>query len=273
MREVPAAVFGFTCRALARYGVNPADHMRGLRLAEVSPERIGERVDWDELAEFWNRATRGLTNEEQEALGELYPLEDKYLHIAARTVPTPRLLMHLIGHVTRASMRHMDVGVWDERDGAVRFEMAVPSSYLPCTPFFRSITGEWRGILALLGGSGSAVEAEVGPWRGSYRVVLPPTAPPSGALSRAGAWLAEQLGRELASMVAWILSQDASDEALDVVQLRRRHGLTWAEAHVAVRLARGEPIEQVAGSLGLSDEAVRGHLQELRRKTGAAIPL
>jgi DNA-binding CsgD family transcriptional regulator len=273
MREVPAAIFGFTCRALARYGVDTAEHMRGLRLAEVDPERIGERVDWDELAEFWNRATRGLTNEEQEALGELYPLEDKYLHIAARTVPTPRLLMHLIGHVTRASMRHMDVGVWDERDGAVRFEMAVPSGYLPCTPFFRSITGEWRGILALLGGSGSAVEAEVGPWRGSYRVVLPPSAPPSGALSRAGAWLAEQLGRELASMVAWILSQDASDEALDVEHLRRSHGLTWAEAHVAVRLARGEPIEQVAGALGLSDEAVRGHLQELRRKTGAATPL
>jgi len=51
--------------------------------------------------------------------------------------------------------------------------------------------------------------------------------------------------------------------------LRVAFGLTAAEARVAVKVARGQPLRRIATDLGVSYHTVRAHLRQCFAKTGA----
>jgi DNA-binding CsgD family transcriptional regulator len=55
---------------------------------------------------------------------------------------------------------------------------------------------------------------------------------------------------------------------IDPRLLTRLYGLSRAEARVAVLLAKGNRLEQVAEQLGLTYETVRKHLKQIFGKTG-----
>jgi DNA-binding CsgD family transcriptional regulator len=46
------------------------------------------------------------------------------------------------------------------------------------------------------------------------------------------------------------------------------YGLTEAEARVAQRLAAGDPLDAIAGDLGIRLATVRNHLKQIFEKTG-----
>jgi DNA-binding CsgD family transcriptional regulator len=50
--------------------------------------------------------------------------------------------------------------------------------------------------------------------------------------------------------------------------LRRRHGLTLAEANVALEILKGDGRKAVAARLGISITTVRTHLSHIFEKTG-----
>jgi DNA-binding CsgD family transcriptional regulator len=62
---------------------------------------------------------------------------------------------------------------------------------------------------------------------------------------------------------AWLPSRcDAPDYA------QRLLGLTEAEAKIAVALARGVPLPEIARRMGVQDNTVRWHLKQIYTKTG-----
>ncbi len=61
----------------------------------------------------------------------------------------------------------------------------------------------------------------------------------------------------------------APAEATRVRAMRDAFALTPAEARVAVKVARGQPLRTIAGDLGISYHTVRAHLRQCFTKTGA----
>lgn len=61
----------------------------------------------------------------------------------------------------------------------------------------------------------------------------------------------------------------APAEESRVSALRAAFGLTAAEARVAVKVARGQPLRRIATDLGVSYHTVRAHLRQCFAKTGA----
>jgi hypothetical protein len=263
MREVPAALFGFICRVFQRYGLDTRGSLEGLRLEGVDPTRFGERVDWDELAQFLNRCAQPLDPAQQEALGELYPFEHRYMQFGAQVLRSPRLLYRGLGYVTQAAVPHMRVGCRFLEDGRVLFEMHLPETYTPCPVFFRGTAGEYRTLTQLFGLGRSEVEADVGPWHGRYFIRLPndDTAMEAGFGGLLGA--GDRMLARLERLFHWLLSQDVPSGETDAARLRSEQGLSWMEAHVALQLARGEGMGRAAANLGIPVAAVAQHLERL----------
>jgi hypothetical protein len=272
MREVPASLFGFMCRVLERYGLETRSAFRGLALAEVDPSRFGERVDWDELAMFLNRCTEGLDPEAQEAMGELYPIENRYMHFAAQAVRSPRVFYRLLEYVTQAAMPHMTVRSGTLDDGRIQFELSLPEHFVPCPVFFASTAGEFRTLTELFGRGRSHVEADVGPWHGRYRIQLP-AADDADTPFEASQTRKDQVLEGLGRLFRWIVSQDVPSGEVDAARLRREQGLSWLEAHVVLQVARGESIARTAANLGLPSDVVQRQVRRLEQKVaGSARP-
>ncbi|MFW6067529.1 MAG: helix-turn-helix transcriptional regulator [Myxococcota bacterium] len=249
--------------------MSTAPCLEGLSLPHNDAGRVGARLDWNEVALFLNCCAQDMSPAEQEAMGELYPLEDRYLHLAARTIRSPRLVFHLVALVSQAGWRHMRFFARDLDEEHVEIRILLPERYVPCPVFFRGMAGEWRGLVQLLGLGDCEVEADVGPWHGRYRIQLPQPSGPDGSMGRLAQRMLEPFGRELAHLVAWILSQDIRDGGDERVVLQRQHRLSWMETHVAMLLARGHGVEQIAVELGQPVDAVRRAIRGIRSKTGS----
>ncbi|MFW6049846.1 MAG: helix-turn-helix transcriptional regulator [Myxococcota bacterium] len=269
MREVPAPLFGFIRESFERHGIETEPHLRDLKLAHVDTSRLGERVDWDELALFMNRCGEGLTDEEQERLGERYAHANRFLSLLMRVTLSPRLYHHVLWRlVTPHAYPHIDVGCRDVPDGRVLISLVLPEQHRPCPIFFRGTTGELRRCTELLGHPPSEVEADVGPYHGHYLVTLPERESIVEALKDAGGRVAEQVGPELGRLMVLIARSDTGG-AVSVQDLQRAHGLTRAEARVAVRIGEGKAVPDIAEELGISVQTVRTHLKRAYAKTGA----
>jgi hypothetical protein len=266
MREVPAALFGFICRVFQRYGLDTRASLEGLRLERVDPNRFGERVDWDELAQFLNRCAQPLDEAQQEALGELYPFENRYMQLGAQVLRSPRLLYRVLGYVTQAALPHMRVECGFVEDGRVRFEVRLPEHHTPCPVFFTATAGEFRTVTELFGSGRSEVEADVGPWHGRYLIRLPREDAVLEGASAGGGGAGEQVLARVERVFAWIVSQDVPSGDVDAARLRREQGLSWLEAHVALQLARGEGVARAAANLGIPVALVERHFERLEGK-------
>ena len=81
---------------------------------------------------------------------------------------------------------------------------------------------------------------------------LPPSSRPPGGAGAA---------------VAVFLRDPANEPVATTERLERLHGLTAAEARLAVRLAAGEPLDEAADALGVTRETVRSQLKAIFGKT------
>jgi DNA-binding CsgD family transcriptional regulator len=270
MREVPVLLFRSMRRMLERYGIHTAPCLEDLPLARVPAWAIGGRVNWDDLAIFLERSTAHLTPEEQERVGELYPLENHFVQYLVRSTLSPRLL-HRIGWAsTKRAFPHMDIGVDELTDQLVAIHMELPRTHRGSAFFFRGTVGECRTLTELLGLGPSLVTADVGPWHGRYVVRFP------GALADDDGFESQRLLLDrrwkLPTLIAWLFGHEVegSDAAL-LDRLERAHGLSAAEATTVVRLGRGVSVPEIAYELGLSVSEVERLLRQEHERIGEAV--
>lgn len=265
MREVPAVLFGFMRATFERAGVDVAACLDGLPLAQIEPS-LGQRVDWNDLAEFLNRCARGMSDEEQERLGESYVSDNRYLLLILRALHAPRLVHSVAWRASRPAFPHMDIGYTELADGRLRIHMQLPDRFAACPVFFRGTVGECRAITERLGLGPSQVEADVGPRHGTYLVRLPPHESRIDSAIREAQDVGEGLASHLSALYHFFLGHDDAGP-LEIDDLRREHGLTRAEARVAVRLAEGATVMEIADELAIQVDTVRTHLKRTYAKT------
>lgn len=252
MREVPVLLFRSMRRMLERYGIQTAPCLEDLALARVPSWAVGGRVDWDDLAIFLERCTAHLAPEEQERVGELYPLENHFLQYLLRSTLSPRLLHRIGWESTKRAFPHMDIGVDEITDQLVAIHMELPRTFRGSAFFFRGTVGECRTLTELLGLGPSHVVADVGPWHGRYVVRLP-GAPAEDARFESQRLLLDRRWK-LPTLIAWLFGheeKEGSGAAL-LDRLEHAHGLSATEAVIVVRIGQGVSIPEVAHELGLS---------------------
>ena len=271
MREVPAKLFGFMREHARRSGLDVERGLAGLRLAEVDPDRRGERVDWDEVALFFDRIHEGLSDEEIIALGERYLQVNEWLHVGARVLVTPRMLYQVGWELTRPAFPHweIDIDAWTD---PIRLDVRIPDSYRGSRPMMLALVGEMRALPYLVGHSPAEVVAEaIGTHHGSYRVELVEGPARRDQILRRGKVVLDRVSRQILDLIERAAAAD--EPARPVVpsrsDLQRDHGFTPAEARVAQRLATGASVSEIAREFGVSPHTVRAQLRSMFDKTGA----
>lgn len=265
MREVPSLLFGYMRELLADAGRDVDAALEGLSLQHVRP-RLGYRVDWNELATFLNRATTGLSDEEMEAIGQGYVRVNRYLSAAFSLVTRPKAWYRLVWLASRHAFPHVHLQIDAEDEDELTLTMTLPGSYVGCPFFFSGTVGELKAMPRLLRLPDAVVSAEVTSHSGIYRVGL-------GASERS--WVEQRPApsdQRLVEDLLGVLPPEPHDDAGEsqslVYALQQRHGLTRAEARVAVRLAEGLSVADIARALHVSVETVRTHLKRAYGKLG-----
>lgn len=193
MREVPAKLFGFMREMSRRAGADVDRAQAGLALRAVDVDAPGERMDWDEVAIFLERAHGHLPPDRMEAIGETYVQTHVWQQLMARVIGSPRLICEVcFGPLTQAAFPHMRV-VLEPTDAGVRWELTLPDRFAPSPFFFRATAGEARALTTLVGRPPAHVEADVGPRHGRYR---------SRSTSRRGRWIA-RCERRVTGPIGW----------------------------------------------------------------------
>jgi DNA-binding CsgD family transcriptional regulator len=269
-REVPAKLFGFMREMSRRMGADVEAAQADLALRDIDVEAAGNRVDWDEVARFLERAHGHQTAEEIERVGEMYVQTHVWQQLIARIVGTPRLMYELcMGPLARAAFPHLDISV-DSNATGVRVEIHLPARYEPTPVFFRATAGEVRMMTTIIGRPRARVATDVGPRHGIYDIALDE---PPKALDRAVHAAARSYDLVVTEAVRLmrraVSAEDAETEPASVLELQRRLGLTHTEARVAARLASGLGVKDIAGALGIRVSTVRTHLKSVYAKTGS----
>ncbi|MFW6067147.1 MAG: helix-turn-helix transcriptional regulator [Myxococcota bacterium] len=262
MREVPAVLFGFMCRAFQTHGVDTTAKTAGLRLASVDPDRFGDRVDWDDLALFLDRCGDGLGDAELEAVGETYVEVSTYIQLVLRTVRSVGPAVRVLAELARHAFPHMEVAYRELRHDRLRLDIALPPPYRACRTYFRAAVGVLRALPGGLALPPAPVQAEVASRHGSYDVRLPMDGPADPVDEQ------QQLATDLIRVLSYAFQHDDAGAEAMIGRLRGDHGLTQAEARVALRIARGQSVKMIAYDLGVSVHTVRTHLKRAYAKTG-----
>lgn len=264
MREVPSLLYAYMSELLEGGGRDTRAALAGLPLAAVRP-RIGVRVDWDPLAIFLNRATDGLPDDELESLGEGYVRVNRYLGALLSAVKRPTVFYRILWLASRHAFPHMSFRVEAPRPSELGLTMTLPRSFEGCRFFFRGTIGELRALPRLLRLPDAIVEADVGTHEGHYRVLL--SAPERTWSESRGEDFHDLLVEDVLSAIPPLGDVDGAPVSV-VYALQQRHGLTRAEARVAVRLADGMALREIARDLHVTIETVRTHLKRAYGKLG-----
>jgi DNA-binding CsgD family transcriptional regulator len=273
--EVPARIYGFLRAMVERHGRDVDAALEGLSLRTVDPASK-TRVDWDDVATFMNRAYAGLSIEELERAGEDYIHTNAWIQMSVAFFATPRLLYFAIADMTRTLriFPHLRQTV-EPHETHLHLEYHLPPQFVPCPFFFRGSIGEYRQMNTLFGKPPARVEADVGPYHGIYDIFYTDPPQPLDRMVAFGRSIYEGAAAEFRRLldVATGAPPPASPTfpvaPETVLGLQRKFGLTLAEARVAVRLAGGLRVVDIARELGSSPGTVRCHLKAAYAKTGA----
>lgn len=250
MREVPVLLFRAMRRTFERYGVDTTPHLRGLSLATVPAWAIGGRVDWDELATFLERCAEPFSAEEQERIGELYPLENHFLQFIVRSVLSPQMFHRLVWRNTKPAFPHLEIRLDELSDRHAVLHLELPRRYRGSTVFFRGTIGECRTMTELLGLGPSEVEADASPWHGHY-VIRFPGDPEQDDLREASRRLLRDRQWRLPTLIGWLFGHESGRGEAMRERLERAHGLSAVEATIIVRLGEGASVPEIAHELGI----------------------
>lgn len=265
MREVPSMLFGYMREMIEQAGLDARGALEGLNLARRRP-RFGTRVDWDEVATFLNRATAGLSDDEMDAVGETYVRVNRYISALLHVVTRPTVMYRLGWLTSRHAFPHIAFTVEQRKGSDLTLTMTLPPEFQGSRFFFRGTVGELRAIPRLLRLPDAEVDADVSTHHGTYRVRL--TAPERSWMQRGEDGDEELLVEDLLGLLP--PQREAAGVSPGVMQaLQERHGLTRAEARVALRLAEGLSVPAIARDLNVTVETIRTHLKRTYGKTGA----
>jgi DNA-binding CsgD family transcriptional regulator len=227
-------------------------------------------VAWDELALFLNRCTDGLSEEEHERIGELYPIENGAIHFLMRAALSPARLHRVAWLATRRAFPHLGIEFEEISKSHVVARLELPRRYRGCPFFFRGTVGECRTLTELLGVGPSEVTADVGGWHGYYDIRF---AAGDGVLDDLRAASRRLVGDHrwaVSSLIGWLFSVEGEDAQL-AARLERVHGLSPAEARIVIRLGHGVDLRDIAAELGWRRSDVEGHLRAEHARIGAAL--
>lgn len=250
-------------------GLDVAGAAHGLRLAAVDPSRLGERVDWDEIAEFLERLYGDCTDAEIEAVGEGYLEVNTWAQLAASLVMTPRMLAEVGWEATRPSFPHWDIAI-DTSVDPIEVSVAIPEEYRGSRVMMVALIGEMRALPTLVGDEPAEVEAEVGARFGRYRVHIASEPTWRDEAFRRGRLALDRMSAAVLDLLGVAARHDrmASPTIPAAADLQRDHGLTPAESRVVARLIRGSSVAEIAEELSVSTHTVRAQLRAIYDKTG-----
>lgn len=270
MREVPAKLFGFMREMSRRAGADIEAAQAGLALRHVNVDIPGERVDWDDVARFLERAHGHMSQEELERLGATYVDTHLWQQVLARVLGTPRLLCQMAcGPLAQAAFPHIQFEV-ESHPTRLRFELRLPERYEPSRVFFAATAGELRALPAQVGRPPARVDSDVGPRHGFYDVHFdePPMMLDRAVAAAGHAY--DLVAAETIRLMDRAVRGDNRAADPTVLELQREIGLTHMEARVTARLAAGLSPQEIARALGIRVSTVRSHLKAAYAKSGTS---
>lgn len=189
----------------------------------------------------------------------------------ARPATTYRVVLSLAPELAPVELHHLELS-----RGTLSLELRSRPHLRGCEGLFRAWLGIVRGLPRLHGRADAHVVSEISETRGFYQAELGVGATVARRTVRAsGCELLEALAELDLSTRGAVLAQilrsleEAPDRHSSLTLLQERLSITRSEARVAVCLADGKVVPDIARELGMADATVRTHLRNIFRKTGA----
>ena len=200
-----------------------------------------------------------------------FPLHRALAATFARPATTYRVLLSLAHELAPIDVSHLEIS-----HGTLSLELRLRPHLRGNEGLFRAWAGVVRGLPRLHGRADARVRSEVSATCGVYEAELGMGTTVTRPMTRdSGCALLEALAEldppTRGALLAQILRclDDAPDGRSRVSVLQEQLSITRSEARVAVNLADGRLIADIARELGMAEATVRTHLRNIFRKTGA----
>ena len=235
---------------------------------------VSGRVAWSTASHWLDRAL----DHDVEAFDAAFanhaasaPLHRALTATFARPATTYRVLLSLAPELAPVDLHHLELS-----RGTLSLELRLRPHLRGCEGLFRAWAGIVRGLPRLHGRADARVRSEVSSTHGFYVAELGAGATVVRRSARAsGCALLEALAQLDLTTRGAVLAQilrcldEVPDRRSSFALLQERLGITRSEARVAVCLADGKLVSDIAQELGMADATVRTHLRNIFRKTGA----
>tara|TARA_B100001750_G_C15513086_1_gene605033 strand:+ start:1189 stop:2046 length:858 start_codon:yes stop_codon:yes gene_type:complete len=265
MAHISGKLIETTRDAGRRCGLPTVAAERGL---SFEGKRPASAVAWTEVVTYLERLTAGMSPEEIEAFGRETVESNAFLMLGARVLPTPRVATRVLWRAAERVGSHLS---WTSEVVAggllLRCELApeVPEGN---EPFFRIIIGQLGHFPVFFGAQAAPVEVrDIGPRGLVAKLALPAT-----ALDRAleaGRRVLDRASSELVELLRTEYSVATDGSSVPPELLAEKLGLTFTETRIALLLADGLDLKEIARELEISVHTVRSHLRAAYAKTGA----
>jgi DNA-binding CsgD family transcriptional regulator len=264
-----------TSRAVHRDSPEPDDTVCGRWLGDaLTQPSLSGRVAWSTASHWLDRAL----DHDVEAFDAAFashaataPLHRALTATFARPATTYRVLLSLAPELAPVELRHLELS-----RGTLSLELRLRPHLRGCEGLFRAWAGIVRGLPRLHARADARVRSEVSATHGFYVAELGAGATVARRSARAsGCELLEALAQLDLTTRGAVLAQilrsldEVPDRRSSFALLQERLGITQSEARVAVSLADGKLVADIARELGMADATVRTHLRNIYRKTGA----
>ncbi|MEZ4253375.1 MAG: helix-turn-helix transcriptional regulator [Polyangiales bacterium] len=233
---------------------------------------VAPRIPWATASRWFDRALERDRRALEEGFATYVASSSVHRALAcslARPTTTYRVALSLAKVLVPVSVANLELF-----RGVLRLELHLLPHLRGCEGLFHAWVGFARGLPRVHGGPDALVRAELSSRQGHYEIAVGPSATVTRPTSSSACALFEALAQFPAptrgAVLAEILSSLEAAPVHDsgVLVLRERLRITRAEARVALRLADGMLIPELARELQMAEATARTHLRNIFRKTG-----